>query len=158
MIQKLFKDFINLNEVFDGQLLEISVKQHQIVLLFNESVYFNDLERILKNSEDYTESYISIYENYLCVIVGGFSDDLNKQNEFYNFLLVIRKMSQEICQCPALEYVVSAQYIKCYLDKTGLGIEDLIKYEEILGAKDKGELEMHPQRPYFLFINEGDSL
>ena len=153
MIQKLFNDFNNINKLLDDQLLEISVKQHQITLLLNKSLYFNNLQKILDyiNQE---KSYITFHNDFLCVVLGGFEDEVDKKSLFYNFLSIIKEMSVEICQCPALEYVVSSQYVKCYLDKTGLNIEDLVKYEKILKAEAKGELEMHPQRPYMLFINE----
>lgn len=154
-IDNLFVTFEEVNKLLDGQLLEISVKQHQITLVMSESlINIQMINNMLKYVQDPLESYISFLNDVLYFVLGGFSISNPDENIFYPFMKIINEFSEHICKCPSLEYVVSAQYIKCFLDKAGIKISDLKKYEEILEAKEKGELEMHPQRPYLLFINE----
>ena len=78
---------------------------------------------------------------------------MTDKDVFYPFLKTIEDFAEKICTCPSLEFVITGQYMKCFLDKPGLRVEDLNHYEEILNAKGKGELELHPQRAYLFFIN-----
>lgn len=151
-IKKLFDSFVSLNKKMNNEVLELSVKQHQISILCNDSLLsFESINSI--NISD--ESFVSTHNDNLYLVIGGLSPDNIKDYEiFHPFMEIIWKFAEEICQCPSLEYKISEQYIKCFLDKPGLKANDLKKYEAILEADNKGELELHPQRAYLLFINE----
>lgn len=155
-IESLFDNFMEINNIMDGNLIEISVKQHQITLLFNDSVLrFSDLNKLVGLYYN-EESFITTQNDEIFRIsFANISFDLiEKTNVFYLFMSLIKEMADKICTCPSLEFVVSKEYIKCFLDKPGITINDLKKYEEILDAEDKAVLDFHPQRPYLLFINE----
>ena len=152
--KNLFDDFAKLNTVLKGKLVEISVRQHQIALVVDKTLSVGQIRRFLPVIPSTKDAFITFHENYLYFIIEELNyKDISTKSCIHNFMQVINAMSEEICQCPALEYVVSSQYIKCYLDKTGLTISDLSKYEKILESENPAELEMHPQRPYLLFIN-----
>lgn len=155
-IEDLFNSFQEIDEKINGDVLEISVKQHQVTISLQESLaYFNDINTLLKM---YTSdnSFITSRNDIIYITFSDINRDdlISEENDFYLFMKIIEEMSDKICACPSLEFIISKEYIKCFLDKPGLRANDLIKYEEILGAKGKGELELHPQRPYLLFINE----
>lgn len=156
MINNLFETFGLLNTTMDNQILEMSVKQHQITFIMKESIlYFPYVNKLTKHITNYNESYVTTHNDVLYFIIGDLSTkNLDEGDLLYPFVSLIEKFADKICQCPSLEYVVSNQYIKCFLDKPGLKLTDLEEYELILGAANKSELEMHPQRPYLLFINE----
>ena len=157
MISKLFKTFNEVNKECDYKLLEISVKKTQIKFIFKESlIFFPSIVSFLETVPyDPEESFITFYDERINITFGGiYENKLQKDNIFYPFMNVITQFAEEICACPSLEFVISELYLKCFLDKPGIGVDDLKKYEEILNAEGKGGLELHPQRPYLLFVNE----
>ena len=156
VINSLFKIAKSIDETLDGQLLEISVKRHQITISIKESMlYFPAAYSIIKSTTKLSESFISTKDDVIYFTLGGLSiDDLSEKDILYPLMCVIEDFAEQICTCPALEFVLSTQYVKCFLDKPGLRVENLIEYERILKAEGKGELELHPQRPYLLFIND----
>lgn len=150
-IEDLFKKFIDINKLCNDNLLEISVKQHQVTLMFEETlIHFADFLKL-----PFTEqSYITTYNDNLFITIENLSlENMEESNPLYIFISVISQLYETICTCPSLEFVITGQYMKCFLDKPGLRVEDLNHYEEILNAKGKGELELHPQRAYLFFIN-----
>lgn len=150
----LFKDFEKINKILDGKLVEISIRQHQIGLVLNKTISVSQIQKFLPSIPSIDNSFVTFHDDFLYFIIEELHyEDINTKSYFHNFMQVINAMSEEICQCPALEYVVSSQYVKCFLDKNGLTIADLSKYESILESETPAEVEMHPQRPYLLFIN-----
>lgn len=157
MINQLFKNFAEINKKCDDKVLEISVKKTQISFMFDDSlIFFSAFPSFFKEVPyNIEESFITSYDEKINITFGGvYENKMDKDNIFYPFMNVITQFADEICACPSLEFVVSELYLKCFLDKPGIGIEDLKKYEEILNAEGKGGLELHPQRPYLLFVNE----
>lgn len=156
-MDKLFGQVQAINNIIDTQLLEVSVKRHQITLILSNNVIsFKTLDSLLSLCQDNItdESFLAVNnENFYFTIANLSLEALDSENIFYPFVFTISQMAENICSCPALEFVISPQYIKCYLDKPGLRVSDLSDYEEILDAKGLGELELHPQRPYLLFLN-----
>lgn len=154
-IEDLFKQFNQIDKKLDGDILEISVKQHQITFSLKEPlVTFNDISNLIAMYAS-DNSYVTTKNDIIYITFNDISNDLiKKNNSLYDFMTIIQEMSDKVCTCPSLEYIISREYIKCFLDKPGLRVSDLLEYENILEAKGKGELELHPQRPYLLFINE----
>ena len=155
-INELFKKVKEIDEMLGNQLLEISVKQHQITISTKEpNVYFNYVQKLIDASLDKDSSFISFLNDVLYFVFSDLSvEEMKEDNLFYLFMLTISDFSEKVCKCPSLEFVISPQYIKCFLDKPGLTIDALSDYEDVLEAKGKAELELHPQRAYLLFINE----
>ena len=147
-LNELFKQVGLINKMLDGQLLEISVRQHQVTLSIKDSlVYFPQIKKMLDFSDD-SKSFVSFSDDiFYFVFVNLSSEDMTDKDVFYPFLKTIEDFAEKICTCPSLEFIISPQYLKCFLD-------NLREYEEVLGAEGEGELELHPQRPYLLFINE----
>lgn len=151
---KLFNAFNIVNDILkENSILEISVKQDQISLLLKEQMLnFEDFRGI----NDYIEKgdvYTILTQEQLYVMIDDPVFSEKSDSPFGYLMRIIKKMAEEICTCPVLEYSLSDTYIKCFLDKPGLKIEDLHKYEDILETVDDAELELHAQRPYLLFIN-----
>lgn len=154
----VFQIFNAIQTLFDEDiLLEISVRQSQISLILDDDIiplssfcqkdWFEVSENpYLAIAEDNPVIILLFKENYSPVI---------SQNPLINLKKLITEISERVCKCPALEIVFSNQYLKCYLDKPGLTINDLKEYENIFDMQ--GTLELHGQRPYLLFINENIS-
>lgn len=154
----LFNSFKSINEILEGELLEISVRRHQISYIFGgNSIGLKDIKTLIDTMKKYeiNSSYLTVQDdNYVFITFEGWYKNSETDGRYIDnvFKMYIDEIADKICTCPALEFVVSAQYIKCFLDKGGLTVDDLSSYEELMGAK--GSLELTPQRPYLLFINE----
>lgn len=156
---KLFNIFNVLRgDLEENSILEISVKQDQISLLLKEPMLnFKDFSII----NDYIEKgdvYTILTQEQLYVMIDDPVFSEKTSSPFAYLMQIIQKMAEEICTCPVLEYSVTDTYIKCFLDKPGLKIDDLHKYEEILEVVGDAELELHAQRPYLLFINMNQNI
>lgn len=156
---KLFNVFNGLRgDLEENSILEISVKQDQISLLLKEPMLnFKDFSII----NDYIEKgdvYTILTQEQLYVMIDDPVFSEKTSSPFAYLMQIIQKMAEEICTCPVLEYSVTDTYIKCFLDKPGLKIDDLHKYEEILEVVGDAELELHAQRPYLLFINMNQNI
>lgn len=155
-INKVFELFDETNKILDGQVLEISVKMHQITISMKDTMIdmnyiFSLLFKLFEKKFPFGVN-VSVNKDILYLTIPIESDMKNMTDFFSDFINIINEMEKEICSCPSLEYVVADSYVKCFLDKPGTKINDLKTYEKILGAEDIGELELHPQRPYLLFI------
>ena len=154
----LFNSFKSINEILEGELLEISVRRNQISYIFGgNSIGLKDVKTLIDVMKKYeiSNSYLTIQDDtYLFLTFEDWYKEAETDGRYLDnvFKMYIDEISEKICTCPALEFVVSNQYIKCFLDKGGLTVDDLSSYEELMGAK--GSLELMPQRPYLLFINE----
>ena len=154
----LFEQFDIVNDMLGNQLLEMSIKQHQITLSMKEPIFEFQYIQSLLSLYSKEECYVTTHTDTLYFTLVGLSTDvLSEDNMFYPFMDIIEEIAKEVCTCPSLEFVISSQYIKCFLDKPGLKVSDLSKYEEVFKANGQGELELHPQRPYLLFINVNKS-
>ena len=155
MIKDLFEEVRRLDDSIQSNLIEVSVKQHQIDFMFKKDmlVYVSDLNDIKSSFEGlhlFEEPYLTVFEDEIHFIIPNIELNNMKQHIFMKF---IGKLADEICTCPSLEFVISPFYIRCYLDKPGLFVDDLKKYDKILN--DKGTLELHTQRPYLLYVYYG---
>ena len=160
----LFKSFNDIqHRRSDVKILEISIRQGQILIIFEKDLIplraLMDLSEMVrvKESSSLLSKYSSIGfigENPSLIIdVNNFKSDLFKFSDIFQVLIdTIEYAADNICKCPALEIVFSDKYIKCYLDKPGITLEDVSKYEQMFNSK--GTLELFGQRPYLLLIND----
>lgn len=151
----MFTIFNSIQEYIpESNLIEISVKQHQISLCLDnqEVLYFSDVlslcHDIMVNPQD---TYITTHDRNFYIIIPNINDNLKDSSKFNDLIHVIEYMAEHICQCPALEYVISSNYIKCFLDKPGIKLSEVIKLEELFG--EECTLELGANRPYALFVN-----
>lgn len=156
---ELFEIHKELNKIIASKIIEISVKQHQITFMFDKQdiLYIEDLNIIedeLSRVYSFGEPYITTLSEVIYYTIPDISyDDSETAVPSYEKLITtIQKISEKVCQCPALEYIIAENYIKCFLDKPGLAINDLIEYQQIMENTD-ATLELLSQRPYLLFIN-----
>ncbi len=157
-MNKLFEAYNKISEIFNKNLLEISVKRTQITLEFSEKVIaFEDISNFYENSLDIQDnSFITSMDESLFLVCELSEDVLNdkeKQGVFSEFISITDDIFEKVCKCPIFEFIVSDKYIKMYLDKNGLTVSDLETYEDIFKEKGQGTLEIHGQRPYLLFVN-----
>lgn len=150
-MDELFNEFKKISERLELELLEISVRQHQISYIFaGSTIGLQDIETLTCITQQYNvrQSYLltAQEENFIICTFEKWEDENSPFKKY------IMKIAENVCQCPALEFVVCGQYVKCFLDKGGLTVDDLVAYEKVMGTS--GTLEMTPPRPYMLFINE----
>lgn len=157
MSKQLFDSFNQISEIFNNNVVEISVKRHQISLELNQkTILLQDIDKFYNQVKVLQDSFIATNEDSLFIVCGlseGVLEDTDMQGLFKDFISVTEEIFEKVCKCPVFEFVVSDKYIKIYLDKQGLTTEDLNAYEEIFQLKGEGTLELHPQRPYLLFVN-----
>lgn len=157
MIKDLFNEVNRIKDLLETDFVEISVKQHQIDVVFKQDngINLEDLNKIKKvfeKNHTFETPYLTTFEEEFHFTIPQIEKKKDKKKP-HLFMAAIQKMADEICMCPSLEYVISSFYVKCFLDKPGLYVSDLSKYNEIL--QDKGTLELHAQRPYLLYVYYG---
>lgn len=138
----------------DSDLVEISVRQHQISLCLKnlDMIYLSDTLSLSHDTlVNPKNTYITINEKEYYIIIENIEDEVMPSSKFAKFVQVIRYMAEHICQCPALEFAISPYYIKCFLDKPGIKLAEIQKLEELFG--EECSLELSVNRPYALFLN-----
>ena len=68
--------------------------------------------------------------------------------------MLLQEIGDHICQCPALEYTISTDFIKVYIDKPNIFIDDLNNLQEVFDSNFS--LELQKQRPYCLFVKKNN--
>lgn len=158
----MYEIFTEIKKYLQSSLIEISVKQHQITFIFEKEILplktlylvhdwiYTDLET--------DQAYLTSLNDIPMVVIpdlyfnqGELSENEN-HSSLISMLYMISIVADKICKCPALEIAFSDQYLKCYLDKPGLTMNDLENYQKMFGPNPT--LELQVQRPYLLFINE----
>lgn len=152
MKKKVFKDFDEINNLFASDLIEISFKVGQVILMFNGAYLNNDDLRILTQITQRTNAVLFSEENVLHYAI-DYNEETNIPEIPSSFMEILDEIRERVCKCPILEFVVSDKYLKLYLDKKDLSVTDLLEYEDIFHFQGEGTLMLHVQRPYLLFIN-----
>lgn len=158
MIKEMFKCFETINRKLDNNIAEISLKQTQMSITFEDQTVVSAKD--LRQLDDTIEPQFSItnvmtFNECLYVIFSDLQEKLiNKVTvEPYSFLYsFIFDLKDLLCACPALEYVISSNYIKVYLDLPNLHIKDLVEVDKKL--QSEGILELSMQRPYLLYVKD----
>lgn len=160
-VNEIINIFNEVSKLTHNALLEISIKKSRINFEFKEAglVHVHDIMYLLEDDlikEDYlylTTLDDKIYLTYDC------SDDVMHNNIpnsslFKELFELLEEVGEHICQCPALEYIISQDYIKVYIDKPNIDYNDLSDLSKVFGQSFT--LELQKQRPYCLFINTVD--
>lgn len=159
MLKKAIDLFSVLNDGMENNIREISVKQSMITISFeNESILsMTDLQKIDNFCDAFSVTNITAFQDMIHVHFDGLSENLIEENDrcplayLYKIILILRDI---LCTCPALEYVISNDYVKIYIDLPNIHVKDLNGLEELF--KSEGVLEINNQRPYVLYVRDWD--
>lgn len=156
-LEVMFDTFYKIQQVCSVcNIKEISVKQHQIDIRLDERdfCYFSDVLPFVEDDlTDPDAAYVATGQDGMHLIIEINSDEPKAPLSMFNtFVQVIRFLADKVCKCPSLEFAISGQYLKFYLDKPGITLEELTIVEQLFNSKCT--LELGIQRPYILFINE----
>lgn len=157
MIRTMFEFFDKINFILENNIAEISFKQSQISITFEDQtiVSLDDLMKLQSIESQYSITSISTFNECLHVIFSNLDETLiNKVTaEPYSFLYsFIFELKEILCSCPALEYVISSNYIKIYLDLPNIYARNIINVDKKLDSE--GVLELSSQRPYLLYVKD----
>ena len=157
MIKTMFELFDKINFNLENNIAEISFKQSQMSITFEDQtiVSLDDLMELQCIENQYAITSISTFNECLHVIFSNLNETLiNKVTvEPYSFLYsFIFDLKEILCSCPALEYVISSNYIKIYLDLPNIYARDIINVDKELNSE--GILELSSQRPYLLYVKD----
>ncbi len=157
MIKTMFELFDKINFNLENNIAEISFKQSQMSITFEDQtvVSLDDLMELQCIENQYAITSISTFNECLHVIFSNLDETLiNKVTvEPYSFLYsFIFNLKEILCSCPALEYVISSNYIKIYLDLPNIYTRDIINVDKELNSE--GILELSSQRPYLLYVKD----
>ena len=155
MIKRVLEAFDEIANQIESDIADISVKQSQIMFGFGNSIPFKDLNTInnLKNSISITD--IVSFQDLLFVRLENLSESLideksnNPMNVLYSFIF---SLAETLCSCPVLEYSVSGNYLKIYLDLPNVTSKSLRELDLLLNSE--GVLELGGQRPYILYVRD----
>lgn len=153
MIEEAFEALNDINKKLDANILELSVKQSQIVFTFHDELLISMKDLLTLNTldEDIYVTDVTCFQNRLYVSLRDV-DLAEVYSSFKPFISVITTLRELVCACPALEYVISTEYIKVFLDVPNIKVSDLNKLIDVFHQDPF--VEFAGDRPYLLFINE----
>lgn len=155
MIDEAFQSFYSIDQLLESEVMEISVKRSQLVFTFLDElmITMDDLLVLNKLDDNLTVSDITCFQNRLYIAIRNIDPAKVKGDSiFYPLMTVITHLRDLVCSCPALEYVISKEYIKVFLDVPNIKVSDLMKTFDVF--KQDPFVELTGDRPYLLFINE----
>lgn len=157
MIRTMFEVFDKINSNLENNIAEISFKQSQMSITFEDQtiVLWDDLMELQRIEDQYAITSISTFNECLHVVFSNLDETLiNKVTvEPYSFLYsFIFNLKETLCSCPALEYVISSNYIKIYLDLPNIYARDIVNVDKEINSE--GILELSSQRPYLLYVKD----
>lgn len=157
MIEELFKSFEELNTILDNKIDVISVKRSRMTFDMQEHniITRQDLEIIDNFCGDSFVQEITTFQDTLFISTNDLDDDFFVKNQnnalakIYSFIIELRSM---LCTCPLLEFQISANYIKVFIDVPNLFVKDLASVDKYL--QRDGIIESANQRPYLLYVKD----
>lgn len=157
MLKEMFEDFNKINEKLDNKIVELSVKQSRITLSFDDMslLKIDDIEKINSISRNFSVSEITAFQDVLHIHFSDLSEenlsdkDICSLANFYRVILILR---DNLCTCPALEYIVSEDYLKIFIDLPNIKVKDVSNLDQLFNAE--GFLELNIQRPYVLYVKD----
>lgn len=156
-INRLLKLFDDVNKAMNGTLLEISVKKSRINFEFVEGnlVQINNIRGILEDplmtTNDVYFTSLNDEIRLTCDCENVVSQNAVPDNsKFYECLKLLDIIGTHICQCPALEYTISSNFVEVFIDKPNISSTDLQGLSDVFGCEFS--LELQKQRPYCLFV------
>lgn len=153
MIENAFSTIEYINEQLDIDVLEVSVKKSQIVFTFADGLMISmkDLLALHRLDKKYGVTDVTCFQNRLYVAIRDI-DSIESGSVYEYFYEIITVLRDLVCTCPALEYIISKEYIKVFLDVPNIQVSSLWKLVDVF--KQDPFVEFSGDRPYLLFINE----
>ena len=157
MLKKAFHALSELNSQLENNIVEISVKSSQMVLSFDEDYIIRRPDILTIDSLDtiLSISYITCFNDKIFVTFEGLDDSIMKAStcsHLQNIYAIISMLREELCSCPALEFIISEQYLKIFLDIPNVQVSNMFHLN--VEFSQDGFLELGADRPYLLYINE----
>lgn len=159
IIKNAFTAINKLNDRLNNQTIEISIKRSQFELTFEAHAIITvedlaSLSNVFGDSLDFTD--ITCFNDRLFVSYRGledsFMEDKNVSNIFKDIYKLIIVLRDKLCTCPALECILSPEYIKIFIDVPNIQLSNINAVSDIL--EQDPFLELGADRPYLLYINE----
>lgn len=160
-VNTVLKTFSKVNKMVGGELLEISVKKSRLNFEFQNGdlVSASTIMGLLKDELiDEENLYMTDFNNSIRItfeckdmVEQGLIPD---KSVFSDLFVLLQEIGDHICQCPALEYTISTDFIKVYIDKPNIFIDDLNNLQEVFDSNFS--LELQKQRPYCLFVKKNN--
>lgn len=154
LIKNILDAVTEIKSHLKGDLLEISIKKSDISFCFNNQVSFDDISFLDQLSLSVGVTNITSFEDMLFVNFENLSEDMGNFGEggFLFLYNVIYKLSDVLCSCPALQFVVSDLYIKVFIDLPNITVQNLVEVDKLFGSQ--GVLELNSARPYVLYVKD----
>ncbi len=156
MIKEAFQAINAIDHELQADILEISVKQSQMVFSFYDEliVEMSDLKKLDSMEDNIQVTDITCFQNQLYVAIRDIEDinSFNSNAPFFYLYKIIVALREVICTCPALEYVISKEYLKVFIDLPNIKLSELYKLKDSFNQDPF--VEFSGDRPYLLFINE----
>lgn len=157
MLIDLFDQFDKINNQLDNNVVELSIKKSRISLSFENGdvLKIDDIKKINKICDKFNVGEINTFHDVLYVHFTELQeenitdDDKCPISKLYNLIFKLRDI---LCTCPALEYIISGDYLKVFIDLPNIKIVDISKLDRLF--KSEGFLELNMQRPYVLYIRD----
>lgn len=154
MKKKAFELVKKVNEELAGDITEISVKAHQISMMFAGPTVLPMVDIVKLDT---------IWDNLFVTDVTTFNEDMfvsYRELSATDFdgadakvlYDIITQLREKLCSCPSLEFVISESYFKIFLDIPNVEVKNLLDVNEMFGGD--GYLELNDVRPYILYIND----
>lgn len=153
MKTNLYDVFKKIDDKFTYDLIEISVKPRNTTLIFKGAYLMDvDLKELISMTEKANQGFVYVEDETIHYAI-NYNEDESIPEVSLPFIKILEEISERVCACPILEFIISDKYIKMFLDKRDLTVTDLLEYEDIFGEHSNGTLMLHTQRPYLLFVN-----
>ena len=158
-IKKAFAAIKHINDLLNNKVIEISIKRSQFELTFEDCAIItiedlNSLSSVFGESIHFSD--VTCFNERLFVSYRGlddsFMDDKNVTYVFKDIYKIIMILRDELCTCPALECVLSQEYIKVFIDVPNIQLSNIVSVSDILDQDPF--FEFGADRPYLLYINE----
>lgn len=157
-LDTIFGIYEDIHKLTHGNgLIEVSVKKSRINFEFEDGnlLHSNAIIGLLEDpliTEDYL--YMTSLNDDIritCDVDETVAHNMvPTQSIFSPYFELLEELGEHICQCPALEFVVSENFLKIFIDKPSISLNDLEKIKEIFD--EDFTIEVHKQRPYCLFV------
>ena len=156
-LKTLFEEFDKIDDKLSNNIAEISIKQSRIAITFEDQTVLDmgDIYALDGLEAQFSISNIATFDECLYVIFENLDTQLINTIQVKPFSMLyafIFDLKEYLCSCPALEYVISSNYVKVYLDLPNINIPDLMKVDDKLGQQSVFQLTS--QRPYLLYVKD----
>ena len=154
--REIIEKFNFINNRLHNNVSEIHVKKKELSFTFENQmiVDFDDLFHLNEIEDSLNINYIATLDDILYVVIPVAETKMiePKRHPLSFIFSFIYTLKDKLCSCPALEFVVSSDYIKIYLDMPNLDPKNIIELNELL--ESECVIELSSARPYLLYVKD----